>query len=50
MDDNVCNMQVSLSDILKHFYGSAEESVLELLSYLESEFMIFKKNNLYILM
>ncbi|KAG5512705.1 hypothetical protein RHGRI_038886 [Rhododendron griersonianum] len=41
---------VSLSDILKHFYGSAEESVLELLSCLESEFMIFKKNNLYILM
>ncbi|GMP48805.1 hypothetical protein CsSME_00016036 [Camellia sinensis var. sinensis] len=41
---------VSLSDILKHFNGSTEESIVEMLSCLESEFLIFKKNNLYRLM
>eukprot|EP00257_Ricinus_communis_P020033 XP_015579180.1 uncharacterized protein LOC8286046 [Ricinus communis] len=38
---------VSLSDILKHFKGSREDSVIDLLSSLEADFMIFKKNNLY---
>lgn len=43
-------VQVSLSDLLVHFNGSKEESVLDLLNYLEGEFVIFKKNNLYFLM
>ncbi|OAY23976.1 ATP-dependent DNA helicase RecQ [Manihot esculenta] len=38
---------VSLSDILEHFKGSNRESVIDLLSTLESDFMIFKKNDLY---
>ncbi|CAL9099341.1 unnamed protein product [Musa textilis] len=38
---------VSLLDILEHFKGSKEESVLDLLNYLEGEFVIFKKNDLY---
>ena len=50
MDDNACNMQVSPSDILEHFNGSTEKLVLEMLNCLESEFLIFKKNNLYMLM
>ncbi|KAK4858826.1 hypothetical protein QYF36_022639 [Acer negundo] len=37
----------ALSDILKHFSGSNPESVIDLLTSLEGEFMIFKKNNLY---
>ncbi|KAL7113757.1 hypothetical protein ACP275_04G079200 [Erythranthe tilingii] len=41
---------VLLSDILKHFNGSTEESVVDLLTNLEGEFLIFKKNNLYKLM
>ncbi|XP_034687949.1 probable ATP-dependent DNA helicase RecQ isoform X2 [Vitis riparia] len=41
---------VPLSDVLKHFNGSSEEYVLDLLSNLEGEFMIFKKNNMYRLM
>lgn len=40
-------LQVSLSDILEHFKGSNRESVIDLLSTLESDFMIFKKNDLY---
>lgn len=39
-----------LSDILEHFNGSKSEAVIDLLSCLESDFMIFKKNNLYWLM
>ncbi|RWW25114.1 hypothetical protein GW17_00010569 [Ensete ventricosum] len=38
---------VSLLDIVEHFKGSEEESVLDLLSHLEGEFVIFKKNDLY---
>ncbi|WCJ34897.1 ATP-dependent DNA helicase RecQ [Euphorbia peplus] len=38
---------VSISDILKHFKGSKEESVMGLLSSLEGDFIIYKKNNMY---
>ncbi|KAA8550481.1 hypothetical protein F0562_002165 [Nyssa sinensis] len=41
---------VPLPDILEHFNGSTEEAVVDLLSRLESEFLIFKKINLYKLM
>ncbi|KVI03754.1 hypothetical protein Ccrd_017930, partial [Cynara cardunculus var. scolymus] len=41
---------VTLSDILKHFNGSTEATAIDLLSCIESEFLIFKKNNLYKLM
>ncbi|XP_059626343.1 uncharacterized protein LOC132269235 [Cornus florida] len=41
---------VPLSDILEHFKGSTEETLVDLLSCLESEFLVFKKNNLYKLM
>ncbi|KAI3450175.1 hypothetical protein Pfo_006840 [Paulownia fortunei] len=41
---------VLLSDLLDHFNGSKEESVIDLLEHLEGEFLIFKKNNLYKLM
>ncbi|KAK2644672.1 hypothetical protein Ddye_019867 [Dipteronia dyeriana] len=37
----------ALSEILEHFSGSNPESVIDLLTSLEGEFMIFKKNNLY---
>ncbi|KAH9716719.1 werner syndrome ATP-dependent helicase [Citrus sinensis] len=39
-----------LFDILEHFNGSKSEAVIDLLSCLERDFMIFKKNNLYWLM
>ncbi|XP_047938847.1 ATP-dependent DNA helicase RecQ-like isoform X1 [Salvia hispanica] len=38
------------SDIVEHFSGSREESVISVLNSLESEFLIFKKKNLYHLM
>ncbi|CAL9058451.1 unnamed protein product [Musa banksii] len=38
---------VSLLDIVEHFKGSKEESVLDLLNHLEGEFVIFKRNDLY---
>ncbi|PWA70602.1 DNA helicase, ATP-dependent, RecQ type [Artemisia annua] len=38
---------VALSDILKHFNGSTEAAVVDLLNCMESEFLIYKKNNLY---
>nr|XP_027112941.1 uncharacterized protein LOC113731733 [Coffea arabica] len=41
---------VPLSDILGHFNGSTESSVIDLLNSLEGEFLIFKKNDLYMLM
>ncbi|KAK9280366.1 hypothetical protein L1049_014055 [Liquidambar formosana] len=41
---------VPVSDILEHFNGSREECVVDLLTCLEGEFLIFKKNNLYLLM
>ena len=44
------NLQVPVSDILKHFNGSREERVVDLLRNLEGEFMVFKKNNIYRLM
>ncbi len=40
-------LQVTLSDILEHFNGSKEESVVDLLSCLESDFLIYKKKNVY---
>lgn len=42
--------QVLLSDMVEHFNGSKEETVVDLLKKMESEFLIFKKNNLYRLM
>lgn len=45
-----CNQGVSPSAILNHFNGSTEETVLENLSRLESEFLIFKKDDLYNIM
>lgn len=43
-------LQVNLSDILDHFNGSNEESVVDLLSCLEGNFVIYKKNNIYRIM
>ncbi|XP_042514697.1 probable ATP-dependent DNA helicase RecQ [Macadamia integrifolia] len=40
---------VALSDIIKHF-NESRESLLDLLGCLESEFLVFKKNNLYRIM
>ena len=44
------NMQVSLNDILEHFNGSTKEGLVDLLGCLESEFLIFRKKDLYMLM
>ncbi|XP_062081678.1 uncharacterized protein LOC133788273 isoform X2 [Humulus lupulus] len=44
------NDGVTLSDIVKHFNGSQEESINELITSLEAEFLIYKKNNVYKLM
>ncbi|CAH1417998.1 unnamed protein product [Lactuca virosa] len=41
---------VTLVDILKHFNGSTGAAVLDLLSCMESEFLIFQKNNVYKIM
>ncbi|KAL8215133.1 hypothetical protein R6Q57_004582 [Mikania cordata] len=41
---------VTLSDIIKHFTGSTEAEVVDMLSCMESDFLIFKKNNMYKLM
>ncbi|KAJ1422981.1 Winged helix-like DNA-binding domain superfamily [Sesbania bispinosa] len=38
---------VTLTDILEHFNGSDEDSVVELLSCLECDFSIYKKGNMY---
>ncbi|CAN1312644.1 Bifunctional 3'-5' exonuclease/ATP-dependent helicase WRN [Linum perenne] len=38
---------VSASDVLKHFNGSDEESVVAMLNSLEGDFVIYKKNNVY---
>ncbi|XP_058110814.1 uncharacterized protein LOC131253707 isoform X2 [Magnolia sinica] len=38
---------ISLSDIVEHFKGSRKDSVVDLLSFLEGEFLIFRKNDLY---
>lgn len=40
-------LQVAMSDIVEHFNGSETEAVVELITSLESEFVIYKKNNLY---
>lgn len=40
-------LQASLSDILKHFNGSNEDAVVELLNCLESDFSIYRKSNMY---
>ncbi|XP_031497225.1 uncharacterized protein LOC116262218 isoform X2 [Nymphaea colorata] len=39
--------EASFPDIVDHFKGSTEEAVIDILDRLESEFLIFKKNNLY---
>ncbi|KAF9670983.1 hypothetical protein SADUNF_Sadunf13G0125900 [Salix dunnii] len=41
---------VFMRDILEHFNGSKEELVIDLLGSLESDFVIFKKNDLYMLL
>ncbi|XP_060216949.1 uncharacterized protein LOC132644378 isoform X1 [Lycium barbarum] len=41
---------VTLSDLLEHFNGSTEKSIVHLLCCLEGEFLIYRKNNLYKLM
>ncbi|PRQ34890.1 putative DNA helicase [Rosa chinensis] len=38
---------VTLSAILEHFNGSEEDCVIERLTGLESDFMIYRKNNMY---
>ncbi|RAL42287.1 hypothetical protein DM860_012070 [Cuscuta australis] len=38
---------VSIPDILEHFNGSTEESVVDLLNSLQCEFLIFRKNGFY---
>ncbi|XP_008782729.2 probable ATP-dependent DNA helicase RecQ isoform X2 [Phoenix dactylifera] len=38
---------VSLSDVIEHFKGSNKDTVVRLLAYLEGEFLVFKKNDLY---
>lgn len=38
---------VALSDLLEHFSGSTEKSLVNLLCCLEGEFLIYRKNNLY---
>uniref|UniRef100_A0A0A9CWS7 Similar to Os07g0681600 n=1 Tax=Arundo donax TaxID=35708 RepID=A0A0A9CWS7_ARUDO len=41
---------VSLEDVAKHFKGSKRESVVEILNGLESDFSIYKKNGLYMML
>ncbi|PON69537.1 DNA helicase, ATP-dependent [Parasponia andersonii] len=41
---------VTLSDIVEHFNGSDEKSIIDLIGSLEAEFLIYKKNNVYKLM
>jgi hypothetical protein len=48
--DDADVLQVFIRDILEHFNGSKEELVIDLLSSLESDFVIFKKNDLYMLL
>ncbi|XP_010325731.1 uncharacterized protein [Solanum lycopersicum] len=38
---------VTLSDLLEHFNGSTEKSLVNLLCCLEGEFLIYRKNNVY---
>ncbi|CAI0560570.1 unnamed protein product [Linum tenue] len=38
---------VPIHDILEHFNGSGEESVIAMLNCLEGDFVIYKKNNVY---
>ncbi|KAL5759023.1 hypothetical protein ACOSP7_021634 [Xanthoceras sorbifolium] len=42
-----CDEGVAVSDIVEHFSGSDAEAVIDLLTSLEGDFVIFKKNNLY---
>lgn len=39
-----------MSDIVEHFNGSGEESIVDIVNRLEGEFFIYKKNNVYKLM
>lgn len=39
--------QATLTDMLEHFNGSNEDSIVELLNSLESDFLIYKKGNMY---
>ncbi|KAI3787971.1 hypothetical protein L2E82_00509 [Cichorium intybus] len=41
---------VTLPDILRHFNGSTGADVVDLLSCMESDFLIFQKNNVYKIM
>jgi len=39
--------QATLNNILEHFNGSSEDSVVELLNCLECDFLIYRKGNVY---
>ncbi|XP_020203680.1 uncharacterized protein LOC109789190 [Cajanus cajan] len=41
------NEGATLSDVLEHFNGSSEDSVIELLNCLECDFSIYRKGNMY---
>jgi ATP-dependent DNA helicase RecQ len=43
----IYSFQANLNDILEHFSASNEDSIVELLSCLECDFMIYKKGNMY---
>ena len=43
-------LQVSLEDAVKHFSGSKRESVVELLEGLQCNFVVYKKNDLYLVL
>lgn len=52
-DHVVCHVdafQVTMLDIVKHFNGSEEQFISDLVHQLEGEFFIYKKNNVYRLM
>ncbi|CAL8160271.1 unnamed protein product [Prunus armeniaca] len=40
---------VTLAEILEHFNGSEEQSVIDLLSCLEGDFLIYRKKNMYMI-
>jgi ATP-dependent DNA helicase RecQ len=43
-------LQVSLEDAVKHFSGSKRESVVEILESLESNFVVYRKNDRYLIL
>jgi ATP-dependent DNA helicase RecQ len=43
-------LQVSLEDAVKHFSGSKRESVIEILESLESNFVVYRRNDCYMIL